>query len=111
MDRRLLAFGNWRATKRLRPPPSWSAAPRRQHASGLAPCQLSYELVTDHLVGAFEIAGMLGVSRQRVHQLAVTSGFPWPVADLASGRVWKRQAVEEWARRTGRLPTDDDGSA
>ena len=65
--------------------------------------------MTHHLVGAFEIAGMLSVSRQRVHQLAVTSGFPSPVADLASGKVWERQAIEEWARRTGRLHADNEG--
>jgi prophage regulatory protein len=65
--------------------------------------------VTDHLVGAFEIAGILGVSRQRVHQLAVTSGFPAPLADLASGKVWERSAIEEWARRTGRMHGDGEG--
>jgi hypothetical protein len=55
-----------------------------------------------HLVGLTEIAEMLGVSRQRVGQLAATDGFPAPEADLAAGRVWTRQAIEKWAKATGR---------
>lgn len=53
--------------------------------------------MTSHLVGAAEIASMLGVTRQRVHQLAETPGFPEPEAVLASGRVWKRTEIEAWA--------------
>lgn len=59
--------------------------------------------MTRHLMGAVEIADMLGVSRQRVHQLAAAPTFPAPIAELAAGKVWERAAVEEWARRTGRL--------
>jgi predicted DNA-binding transcriptional regulator AlpA len=55
-----------------------------------------------HLVGITEIAEMLGVSRQRVDQLASGEGFPSPEAELAAGRVWAREAVEKWARATGR---------
>jgi prophage regulatory protein len=54
------------------------------------------------LVGLTEIADMLGVSRQRVDQLAATEAFPEPVADLAAGRVWKLADVEKWAKATGR---------
>jgi predicted DNA-binding transcriptional regulator AlpA len=54
------------------------------------------------LVGLTEIAGMLGVSPQRVDQLAATEAFPEPVADLAAGRVWKRADIEKWAKATGR---------
>lgn len=54
-------------------------------------------------MGVTEIAEMLGVSRQRVHQLAQTPEFPEPVARLSAGTVWTREAVEEWARATGRL--------
>jgi prophage regulatory protein len=58
----------------------------------------------NHLVGAAEIAELLGISRQRVHQLVEDdSTFPKPEADLRSGRVWKREDIEAWARRTGRL--------
>jgi predicted DNA-binding transcriptional regulator AlpA len=55
------------------------------------------------LVSTLEIAEMLGVTRQRVDQLHRTEGFPEPAAELAIGRVWRRQDVEAWARETGRL--------
>jgi len=48
------------------------------------------------LVGAHEIRGMLGVSRQRVHQLATRSDFPQPVAELAQGKVWVLADIEAW---------------
>lgn len=56
-----------------------------------------------HLVGVAEIAEMLGVTRQRVNQLAREEGFPQPEAELSAGRIWKRSDVVAWARRTGRL--------
>jgi len=56
----------------------------------------------EDLVGLTEIATMLGVSRQRVGQLADTEGFPVPVADLAAGRIWTRGDIEKWAKATGR---------
>jgi predicted DNA-binding transcriptional regulator AlpA len=58
----------------------------------------------EELVGVHEIAEMLGVSRQRVHAITRTHpDFPPPIAELASGRIWRRADVEAWARRTGRL--------
>lgn len=54
------------------------------------------------LVGAQEIGRMLGVNRQRVHQLAALPGFPAPVAVLAMGKVWTAPDVERWAKRVGR---------
>jgi predicted DNA-binding transcriptional regulator AlpA len=46
---------------------------------------------------------MLGVSRQRVHQLTEEdSSFPKPVAELATGRVWETSDIEAWAKATGR---------
>jgi predicted DNA-binding transcriptional regulator AlpA len=56
------------------------------------------------LAGAAEIAAMLGVSRQRVQQLIKQPGFPKPYDVLAMGKVWKRAAVEAWAREHGRSP-------
>ena len=55
------------------------------------------------LVGAAEIADMLGVSRQRVHQLAGEDGFPEPIGQISSGRIWTREDIDEWARQTGRI--------
>ena len=56
------------------------------------------------MVGAAEIAEMLGLSRQRVNAIVRTHAeFPEPVAELSAGRIWRRSDVEAWARRTGRL--------
>lgn len=54
------------------------------------------------MVAVAEIARMLGVSRQRVHQMLAAGDFPEPIAELAVGRVWRRADVEAWARKTGR---------
>lgn len=48
---------------------------------------------TPELMSAAEIADELGVSRQRVHQLRSTAGFPAPLADLRGGAVWDAAAV------------------
>ncbi|MBA3267832.1 MAG: AlpA family phage regulatory protein [Acidimicrobiia bacterium] len=58
------------------------------------------------VVGAPEVAQVLGVSRQRVYQLIDTyDDFPAPLATLAVGRVWSRAAIEEWNRRHDDRPT------
>jgi predicted DNA-binding transcriptional regulator AlpA len=59
--------------------------------------------VTHHLVATAEIAEMLGVSRQYVDRLSREDpAFPAPEVELASGRVWTRQAVVAWAKAAGR---------
>jgi prophage regulatory protein len=55
-----------------------------------------------YLVGSAEIRRMFGVSRQRVQQLVSRDDFPEPEAVLDMGKVWKRAAVETWARDHGR---------
>ena len=37
-----------------------------------------------------EIAELLGVTKQRAHQIAQEKGFPAPLAEDARGRVWSR---------------------
>ena len=54
------------------------------------------------LLGATDVARLLGVSRQRVYQLAEQADFPRPVVTLARGRMWERGQVEAWARRRSR---------
>jgi hypothetical protein len=44
-----------------------------------------------------EIAELLGVSKQRAHQIAEEKGFPAPVAEDARGRLWGRYEVQAWA--------------
>ena len=55
------------------------------------------------LAGIAEVAELLGVTTQRVDQLAHEEGFPKPIAVLAAGRIWRHADIEAWARRTGRM--------
>ena len=67
--------------------------------------QGSVPLVTHHLVSVPEIAELLGISQQRVHQLVNSrEDFPKPEANLAIGRVWRREVIEEWDRTHHRRP-------
>jgi hypothetical protein len=66
------------------------------------------------LVGVTELAGMVGITRQRASALARTAKFPQPAAELASGPVWfesnVRRFIEAWERKPGRpreLPERD----
>jgi predicted DNA-binding transcriptional regulator AlpA len=58
------------------------------------------------LIGVAEVAKRLGVSRQRVSQLAKMKQFPQPVTRLGSGPVWLVRSVdrfvENWDRKAGR---------
>lgn len=57
------------------------------------------------LVSGREAADLLGVSRQRVHQLvAQHPDFPAPVAKLACGSIWLLADVEAFARTWSRKP-------
>lgn len=60
------------------------------------------------LVGAGEIAEMLGVSKQRVAQLRDRADFPVPIAVLKAGPVWTRDSLNQflagWSRKPGRRP-------
>jgi hypothetical protein len=38
-----------------------------------------------------EIAELLGVSKQRAHQIADETAFPAPVAEDGRGRLWNRR--------------------
>jgi hypothetical protein len=45
---------------------------------------------------------MLGVSRQRVQQLANRPDFPKHEFELAMGKVWSTAKVRKWAAARGR---------
>jgi predicted DNA-binding transcriptional regulator AlpA len=47
-------------------------------------------------VRIIEIAELLGVTKQRAHQIAGESGFPAPVAEDVRGRLWSRYEVQAW---------------
>jgi predicted DNA-binding transcriptional regulator AlpA len=50
-------------------------------------------------VRIIEIAELLGVTKQRAHQIAEENGFPAPLAEDVRGRVWSRYKVQAWAKR------------
>jgi hypothetical protein len=57
------------------------------------------------LLGASEVAAMLGVSRQRVHQLhRENPAFPAPLVEVAMGPLWDEQAIDKFARQWERKP-------
>jgi hypothetical protein len=58
--------------------------------------------VVPPLVGVAEAAQILGWDRRRVITYVDRGSFPWPVASLASGRVWRRDDVEAFARTVER---------
>jgi predicted DNA-binding transcriptional regulator AlpA len=53
------------------------------------------------LIRVGEVARLLGVSRQRAHQLASEESFPTPVARDRRGRLWSREVVEDWGAHGG----------
>jgi hypothetical protein len=53
---------------------------------------------TPDLVGVSEAASILGWDRRRVATYVARGAFPSPLASLASGRVWRREDVEAFAR-------------
>jgi prophage regulatory protein len=68
--------------------------------AGMAPSRR-----TPRLVGVHEIRELLGVSRQRVHQLTRRAQFPAPVVDLAQGKVWFRDDIDAWIDQRERRNT------
>lgn len=52
----------------------------------------------EEFAGAHEVALLLGVSRQRVFQLAARDDFPRPVAVLKATRVWRTEDILTWQR-------------
>lgn len=66
------------------------------------------------IVGAADVADILGVSRQRVHQLAQTASFPAPIARIKMGPLWDETAIltfaGRWQRKPGR-PSKDGAAA
>jgi hypothetical protein len=57
---------------------------------------------TPDLVGVSEAAAILGWDRRRVATYVSRGAFPAPLARLASGRVWRRDDVEAFARDRAR---------
>ena len=54
------------------------------------------------MLGPAELAQVLGVSRQRVTQIAKRPDFPRPRFVLIMGSVWALEDVMAWAEQRGR---------
>lgn len=72
---------------------------------GLGDWEVSAGEVIPTLIGAQEVCDLLGISRQRLHELRRLPGrFPIPSAELAAGPVWTRTTIEEYATKRNRRP-------
>ena len=71
--------------------------------------ELNPEREPEWVAGLHEVAEFLGVSKRRVAELRMRSGFAAPVAELAAGPVWAVSSLSrflsEWPRRPGRPRT------
>jgi prophage regulatory protein len=58
----------------------------------------AHRLAPDRVVGSREVASLLGISRQRVGQLARGDPtFPRPVTERWGGPIWYQAGIETWA--------------
>lgn len=71
--------------------------------------QLSTILLNVNLMSLTEIAELFGMTRSGADKLVKREAtFPAPVTVLTGRtRVWDRDAVENWARKSGRIETWD----
>lgn len=60
-------------------------------------------MAMETMVGPAELIQLLGVSRQRVSQLAARDDFPLPRFVLAMGSVWALTDIQAWADERGRV--------
>lgn len=60
------------------------------------------------MLGTTEVTELLGVSRQRLHELRNSGRFPAPAYELAATPLWIRSTVDSfvagWSRKPGRPP-------
>lgn len=56
----------------------------------------------DELVTRAELARRLGVSGERVRQLAERPHFPAPLGRVGQALVWRWADIEQWAKQRGR---------
>lgn len=63
----------------------------------------------EYLVGAAEIAEMLGVDGNTINQWKSRhSDFPKPIRVLKAASVWDVREIQRWATETGRLKNSPD---
>jgi hypothetical protein len=107
------AGGRWFARLALPDAPVRSAPTRERCLDDLRAAAGDAVLTVEvepELVGVAEAAELLGWDKRRIFTYLGRGSFPEPVAALASGRVWRRRDVEEFAR-TRRARTRSAGAA
>ena len=62
------------------------------------------------IVGMVEISERLNVKHQTVRQWQQRALLPDPEATVSGVPVWKWSTIERWAKKTGRLTTEESGS-
>jgi predicted DNA-binding transcriptional regulator AlpA len=89
--------------------PDWPVARLELVRQDVAEAELARPQLPD-LVGTQEVTRMLGVSRQRLHELRSADRFPRPVMRIAAGPLWLKTTIdahlETWNRRPGRHAND-----
>lgn len=64
------------------------------------------------LVGVAEAEAVLGVSRQRFHQIRSThASFPAPLTEVAATPLWTRAAIDQFVRGWNRKPGRPAGAS
>jgi hypothetical protein len=113
--------GAWDATFSIQAPSAWEAAAHGVPLAEKLVCKAGmpnwpltrFEAVRQDVLDAEnarptlpelasvpEAAEILGVSPQRVRELAATNpGFPEPMYELRTGKLWLRDAIDAFARR------------
>jgi predicted DNA-binding transcriptional regulator AlpA len=99
----LAVFAEARAAVGL---PAWPYVELTAKTEAALDAELAEPPPFPEVVGATEAARMLGVSRQRLYQLAEREDFPPPMVQLAAGPVWLTDSIRafegSWDRRPGR---------
>jgi hypothetical protein len=86
-------------------PRNWLSTERDfDYPHGAVPQQVTFASVSwidGYPAGDGGVDPLLAALVQR-RTLDAADRFPTPVAELTSGRIWERAAVEEWGKATGR---------
>ncbi len=84
---------------------------REAHVKDALASEVAVELdhgdgpLRQQLLSGAEVARRIGVSRQRVSQLAATSHFPTPLSNVGGYLVWRWGDIADWATLHSRRTT------
>lgn len=63
--------------------------------------------MANDVIDTGEAAAVLGVTRQRIHQLRVEfADFPFPAIERPRAMFWKLRDIERWGRKHGYVDRD-----